>query len=301
MDSYFSPHSSPCSRTICLWGSGNGQIKLLRISLTCSLSKANACCSFTVTVKHNNRFAWSVMDWVWLQSPSLKNTLHHQLLSKLKKKTAQELSQWCHVMLFCLGARCIWTRTVYWKGQSPSAVVSLGAYLSHGWYDALWMRRVHVIRAAASAPRDKVTRGVKAAYKQACPLPDRKLGAAEALPCLICQQRSLPRHSSHVWWCAQLRAGRLFWFQPVWHICCLSRCVVPVCRAERDRGKCGSHPSVRVYKQGSRLQTGRHGPHHAKGQEALWDTTCTCAAGVTSHQSWRKCVACRLRSVSALY
>lgn len=115
------------------------------------------------------------------------------------------------------------------KRTSPLAVVSLGAYLSHGWCDALWMRRVHVIRAAASAPHDKVTRGVKAAYKQACPLPDRKLGAAEALPCLICQQRSLPRHSSHVWWCAPLRAGRLFWFQPVWHICCLSRCVVPVC------------------------------------------------------------------------
>lgn len=54
------------------------------------------------------------------------------------------------------------------------------------------MQHVHVIRAAASTPDDKVTRGVKAAYKQACPLPDRKLGAAEALPCLICQQRSLP-------------------------------------------------------------------------------------------------------------
>lgn len=114
------------------------------------------------------------------------------------------------------------------KRTSPLAVVSLGAYLSHGWYDALWMRRVHVIRAAASAD-DKVTRGVKAAYKQACPLPDRKLGAAEALPCLICQQHSLPHHSNHVWWCAQLHAGRLFWFQPVWHICCLSRCVVPAC------------------------------------------------------------------------
>ncbi|KAM7402602.1 hypothetical protein PAMP_017826 [Pampus punctatissimus] len=48
-------------------------------------------------------------------------------------------------------------------------------------------------RAAASTLDDKVTRSVKAAYKQACPLPDRKLGAAKALPCLICQQHSLPR------------------------------------------------------------------------------------------------------------
>lgn len=78
------------------------------------------------------------------------------------------------------------------KRTSPLAVVSLGAYLSHGWYDALWMQCVHVIRAAVSTPDDKVTRSVKAACKQACPLLDRKLGAAEALPCLICQQCSLP-------------------------------------------------------------------------------------------------------------
>lgn len=51
--------------------------------------------------------------------------------------------------------------------------------------------RVHVIRATASADDEKVTRGVKAAYKQACPLPDRKLRAAEALPCLICQRRRI--------------------------------------------------------------------------------------------------------------
>lgn len=49
-------------------------------------------------------------------------------------------------------------------------------------------QRVHAIRAAASADDEKVTRGVKAAHKQARPLPDRKLRAAEALPCLICQR-----------------------------------------------------------------------------------------------------------------
>lgn len=30
--------------------------------------------------------------------------------------------------------------------------------------------------------------GVKAGSKQACPLADRKLRAAQALPCLICQR-----------------------------------------------------------------------------------------------------------------
>lgn len=41
-------------------------------------------------------------------------------------------------------------------------------------------------------PDDRVTTSVKATNKQACPLPDRKLGAAEALPCLICRQHLLP-------------------------------------------------------------------------------------------------------------
>lgn len=65
---------------------------------------------------------------------------------------------------------------------------------------------------------------------------------------------------------------------PRWTAVLISACVTHLLlvtlrcaclRAESDRGKCGSHPSVRVYKQGSRLQTGQHGPHHAKGQEAL--------------------------------
>lgn len=49
-------------------------------------------------------------------------------------------------------------------------------------------RRVRVIRATAPTDDEKVTGGVKAASEQACPLPDRKLRAAEALPCLICQR-----------------------------------------------------------------------------------------------------------------
>lgn len=48
------------------------------------------------------------------------------------------------------------------KRTSPLAVVSLGAYLSRGWCDALWIQCVHVIRAAASTPDDKLTGSVKA-------------------------------------------------------------------------------------------------------------------------------------------
>lgn len=34
-----------------------------------------------------------------------------------EKKTTQELSQWCHMMLFCLSALRICTHAVYWKGH----------------------------------------------------------------------------------------------------------------------------------------------------------------------------------------
>lgn len=123
-------------------------------------------------------------------------------------------------------------------------------------------KRVHVIRAAASTADDKVTRGVKAAYKQACPFPDRKLGAAEALPCLICQRQ--PR--------------LMVCTTPCWTAVLISACVTHLLlvtlrcarlRAKRDRGKSASHPSVRFYKQGLCLRTGQHGTHHVEGQEAL--------------------------------
>lgn len=74
---------------------------------------------------------------------------------------------------------------------------------------------------------------------------------------------------------------------PCWTAVLISACVTHLLlvtlrcaclRAECDRGKCISHPSVRVYKQGSRLQTGQHGTCHVVGQEALWDALCTCAA-----------------------
>ena len=65
---------------------------------------------------------------------------------------------------------------------------------------------------------------------------------------------------------------------PCWTAVLISACVTHLLlvtlrcaclRAERDQGKRASHPSARVYKQGSRLQTGQHGTHHVGGQGAL--------------------------------
>lgn len=158
----------------------------------------------------------------------------------------------------------LYSRSVF-KRTSPLAVVSLRVYLSYRWYDALWMHCVHVMRAAASGPHDKVTSSVNAAYKQACPLTDRKLGAAEALPCLICQQRSLVRRlpassqrpcltaCTTPSWTAVL-------IQPVWHICCLSHCVVPVCELSATRAKRAPRPLGRCLQPGLVL-TNRPAPY----------------------------------------
>lgn len=93
------------------------------------------------------------------------------------------------------------------KRTSPLAVVSSGAYLSAGWYDALWTPTHTCDQSYSSTDDEKVTGGVKAPYEQACPLPDRKLRAAEALPCLICQRR-------HIWWWARSAPDSCFDFSP---------------------------------------------------------------------------------------
>ena len=78
---------------------------------------------------------------------------------------------------------------------------------------------------------------------------------------------SLPHHSNHVWWCAQLQAGRLFWFQPVWHICCVSCCVVPVCELSATGARVLRISFVHVYRACTYKQAG-HGTHGVEGQEA---------------------------------
>lgn len=189
------------------------------------------------------------------------------------------------------------------KRTSPLAVVSLGAYLSHAWYDALWMQCVHVIRAAASTQMTKWLGVSKQPTNR--PVLFHRGSWEQQRRCLVSSAssvRCLPASSQQ-----PLLMVRT---TPCWTAVLISACVthlllVTLCcaclRAERDRGKCAPRPSVCVYKQGSRLQTGQHGTHHVEGQEAIRDTTCTCAAGVTSHQSYCKCAVCRMKNVSALY
>lgn len=228
---------------------------------------------------------------------SSENTDTVSKLNKRQHKSIQNDVIWCYFVL----AHWAFVLTQCIEKDIPFGCCLIGSLP----VTQLMWRSLNAVctcdQSGSKHPDDKVPRSVKAAYKQACPLADRKLGAAEALPCLICQQRSLcslpspPHHSSHVWWRARLHAGRLFWFQPVWHICCLSRCVVRLSARLSATGANVLLILLSVFtNRGSRLQTGQHGTHRVEGQEALRDITCTCAAGVTSHQSCSKCAGWRV-------
>lgn len=108
-------------------------------------------------------------------------------------------------MLFCLSALRVCAHAAYWKGHRLWLLSHREPTCQPADMMPFERERVHVIRATASADDEKVTRGVKAAYKQACPLPDRKLRAAEALPCLICQRR-------RIWWWARSTPDSCFDF-----------------------------------------------------------------------------------------
>lgn len=121
-------------------------------------------------------------------------------------------------MLLCLSVLSICAHAVYWKGHRLWLLSHWEPTCQPADVTLFECERVHVIRAASEHRWWQSDWGCQGGL-QTFPTvsPDRKLGAAEALPCLICQQpaRLMVR--------ATLRAGRLFWFQPVWHICCLSR------------------------------------------------------------------------------
>lgn len=120
-------------------------------------------------------------------------------------KTTLQLSEWCHMMLFCLSALCICTHTAYWKGHCPWL-------LSH-WEPTCQLADmtlfecvcVHMIRAAASTTYDKVTRVSKQPTNR--PVLSQTGSWEQQRRCLVSSASS-----NHVWWCAQLYSGRLFWF-----------------------------------------------------------------------------------------
>lgn len=94
-------------------------------------------------------------------------------------------------MLFCLSELRRCAQAPYWKGHRLWLLSHREPTCQPADMMPFERQRVRVIRAGASAHDEKVTGGVKAAHKQACPLPGRKLRAAEALPCLICQRRRI--------------------------------------------------------------------------------------------------------------
>lgn len=125
-------------------------------------------------------------------------------------------------MLFCLGPVCICPHAVYWKGHPlwllwhwestcHAADLTLFECSVYMWWALTWQS----------------DSSVRAAHKQACPLSDRKLGAAEAL--LVSSASSAPCPCLITQTCLMVCTTVRVWIRPAWHICCLSECVVLVC------------------------------------------------------------------------
>lgn len=194
------PASLPTAQheaTLFAYGAENtSRLKLLRISITFSLCKVNVRHFFTATVNHNNQFVvgsdCSIQVCLRCTKAAQKTHFGSNFFTKCKKDNMRAFKKCCQMMLFCLSAMCICTHIVYWK-RHPLWLLSHWEPTCHMADMTLFeWKCVHMIRAAVNTPTWQSDWSVKAAHKQACPFPDRKLGAAETLPCLICQQRSLP-------------------------------------------------------------------------------------------------------------
>lgn len=113
----FLPLSSTC-RTICLWGSGNRQIKLLRTSLTCSLCKVSVCCTFTDAVKHSNQTAPKWPSW-WERAAGLvKSALLPTSFQTEKKDTVTAPRMMPHDVILSWRAVHLYSHSVL-KRTSP--------------------------------------------------------------------------------------------------------------------------------------------------------------------------------------
>lgn len=145
----------------------------------------------------------------------------YQLLSKLKKKRHRNSSQndviWCYFVLACCAfvlTQCIEKDIAFGCCLIGSLPVSRLMWRSLNASVYMWseLRRAPLMTKWLGVSKQPTNRPVLSST-----------GSWEQ------QRRCLvSSHLNHIWWCAQLRAGRLFWFQPVWHICCLSRCIVPI-------------------------------------------------------------------------
>lgn len=156
--------------------------------------------------------------WCWAL---LKTTLHYQLLSKPKKRQYNSFQNdviWCYFVLACCAfvlTQCIEKDIAFGCCLIGSLPVSRLTWRSLNASVYMWseLQQAPLMTKWLGVSKQPTNRPVLS-----------QTGSWEQ------QRRCLVSSASgnHVWWCAQLHAGRLFWFQPVWHICCLSRCVVPV-------------------------------------------------------------------------
>lgn len=154
----------------------------------------------------------------------------------------------------------IWSRLsehLYSRGvlerTSPLAVVSSGAYLSARWYDALWTPARTCDQSCSANRWWKSDWGCQSSLQTGLSSPRQEAASrgGAALSHLPAHLMASTRH-----------AGQLFWFQPVWHICCLSHCVVAVWELSSIR------TALLFYKQGSRCTV--HITERSKEMLCMW-------------------------------
>lgn len=298
MDSSFPhPNSSICSNTICLWGSGKRQIKLRRISSTRSLCKVTA--AALLRQLSNATISLHEVDIVDGVGATLIPRALCVLMSGYHHKSIQDDVIWCYFVL----ANCAFVLTQCIEKDIPFGCCVIGSLPVT---QLIWRSLSAMCtcdQSSSERPRwqsdyecqSSLQTGLSSSRQEA----GSSRGAALShLPAALAA--SPPHHSNRVWWCAQLHAGRLFWFQPVWHICCLSCCVAPVCELSATGANVFLIPlsvftGTRASKQASMVHVVR------EVRRPDGETTWTCAAAVTSLISCCKCEVCGLSNVSALY
>lgn len=231
-------HFPGCSRSICFRTSGAERKKdCWKIHLHVA-SKANVWCRRTQQFTLNGLRGGSDFSSASTRTPPVSATTF-----PTKKKETTVFRMMPHDEIWSRLSAHSYSRGVL-ERTSPLAVVSSGAYLSAGWYDALWTRACTCDQSYSANPWWKSDWGCQSSLQTGLSSPRQEAasrgGAASS---------HLPAHLM----VSTRHAGQLFWFQPVWHICCLSRCVVAVWELSSIR------TALLFYKQGSRLQPGLYG------------------------------------------
>lgn len=224
MDSCFPPRGSTWSHTVC--SRGRGRLNPWHHQQHVHYVKLTYAVLFTATVKHNNQLVVGCSFSV-LQQSSTETTSWYKVLSKLQQrqqKSVQTVAVWCYFVSAlcaksieedipsgcCLIGSLPVTRLMW---RPLNALCTYDQSRSQHPHMTKWFECQRGPQTGLSFPRQEAGSSRGAGLSQ--------------LPAVLAA--SLPHRHKRVWWCARVRAGRLIWSQPPWHICCLSCCVVPVC------------------------------------------------------------------------